>query len=58
MQLQLDELEQEELYACDIAMREIPASEIASDEANDYVLHYFGAECYEQWRNQAKQTDD
>ena len=52
MQHQMDN-EQEEMYACDIAMKEIPISEMASDEAKDYVLHYFGAACYAQWQKQA-----
>lgn len=52
MQQQMDD-QQEEIYACDIAMKEIPISEMASDEAKDYVLHYFGAECYAQWQKQA-----
>ncbi|MEN8176359.1 MAG: hypothetical protein ABFS23_11385, partial [Pseudomonadota bacterium] len=38
--------------ACDLCLREIPASECANEEAVDYVLYYFGVDCYWQWRCQ------
>jgi len=37
---------------CDICMKEIPASEVGSCEAADYVIHYWGLECYDKWRRQ------
>ncbi len=43
---------EEVLLECEICLREIPLSEEVSDEARDYVLHYFGSDCYEQWHNQ------
>ncbi len=39
-----------ELVACEICLREIPASAFASDEVADYVQHFFGLECLEIWR--------
>ena len=43
---------EEVLLDCEICMKEIPLSEDVSDEARDYVIHYCGIECYEQWRKQ------
>jgi hypothetical protein len=38
--------------ACEICLREIPASEARIAEATDYVLYFCGLECYDKWRNQ------
>ena len=38
--------------ACDVCLREIPASEARSEEASDYVLYFCGLECYGTWRTQ------
>lgn len=42
------------LVKCDVCMKEVPASEARSAEASDYVAHFCGLECYEQWRKQAE----
>ena len=39
--------------ACDVCLREIPASEARSEEASDYVMYFCGLECYGRWRIQA-----
>ena len=41
-----------ELVACDVCLKEIPASEACYEEASDYVVHFCGLECHEQWRQQ------
>ena len=51
-----DEDIENKLIACDICLKEIPASEAKSEEASDYVAHFCGLECYDQWRHQ-KSTD-
>lgn len=38
---------------CEVCMKEIPASEAIVPEASDYVAHFCGAQCYDQWRKQA-----
>lgn len=53
----------EEMVACEVCLKEIPASEASSEEARDYVAHFCGLECHEQWRRQqveeqAKSSDD
>ena len=40
------------LVACKICMKEIPVSEAKSEEATDYVAHYWGLECYAIWKAQ------
>lgn len=44
---------EEPLLACEVCLKEVPRSEANSDEGRDYVLHYFGVECYDQWRQSA-----
>ena len=43
-----------EQISCDVCLKEIPASEAKSEEANDYVAHFCGLDCYDQWRHQKK----
>ena len=38
--------------ACEICLKEIPASEVKSEEANDYVAHFCGLDCYDKWKSQ------
>ena len=41
-----------EIIQCEICLKEIPISEATSAEARDYVMHFCGLECYDQWSNQ------
>ncbi|KPK14475.1 MAG: DUF3330 domain-containing protein [Betaproteobacteria bacterium] len=41
---------------CEICLKEIPASEAKTAEAVDYVAHFCGLDCYNQWK--AKQEAD
>jgi hypothetical protein len=41
-----------ETIHCDVCMTEIPASEAKSAEAQDYVMHFCGLECYDRWSKQ------
>ncbi len=36
--------------ACDVCLKEIPISEAKIAEATDYVAHFCGLECFEQWK--------
>lgn len=38
--------------ACEICLREVPLSEAENPEAEDYVAHFWGLECFEIWKNQ------
>ncbi len=41
--------------SCDLCMKEIPVTEAVSEEADDYVRHFCGLECYDRWRAQARE---
>jgi hypothetical protein len=38
-----------ELVACAVCQKEIPKSVALNSEDQDYVLHFCGPECYEEW---------
>lgn len=38
--------------ACEICLREVPLSEAENPEAEDYVAHFWGLECFEIWKRQ------
>ena len=42
----------EQLVQCEICLKEIPKSEAKSAEAQDYVMHFCGLDCYEKWSKQ------
>ncbi len=43
--------------ACDICRKEVPLSEAKVPEAADYVAHFCGLECYEQWHKDSEKAD-
>ena len=47
-----------ETVACEICIKEIPKSEAAIDEARDYVLYFFGLDCYAKWQDEKEKTKD
>ena len=47
----------DELVKCEVCLKEVPASDAESSESNDYVAHFCGLECYEQWRKQKPETE-
>ncbi len=46
---QLDLFDNDALLNCEACINEIPDSEAYSPEAVDYVLYYYGIECFELW---------
>lgn len=36
--------------SCAVCLKEVPKSEAKSGEAQDYVLHFCGIECFERWK--------
>ena len=38
------------LIACDICLKEIPASAAKNEETSDYVFHFCGIDCYAKWK--------
>lgn len=45
-----------EKVTCDICRKEVPLSEARTPEAVDYVAHFCGLECYEQWKQQSEKA--
>ncbi len=45
---------QSELVSCEICKQEVPLSEAKNFEAEDYVAHFCGIECYSEWKHQSK----
>lgn len=45
-----------EKVACDICRKEVPLSEAKTPEAVDYVAHFCGLECYEQWKKESESS--
>jgi hypothetical protein len=43
---------------CEICLEEIPISEAKSEEASDYVAHFFGLECYAIWKSQSQKSNE
>lgn len=48
--------DENELIACQICLKEVPQSEAKIAEAQDYVMHFCGLDCYQQW--QQKQANN
>jgi hypothetical protein len=44
--------DQDEIVACDVCFKEVPVSELKSNEASDYIHYYCGLECFAKWRAQ------
>ena len=42
------------LIACDICLKEIPASAAKNEETSDYVFHFCGIDCYAKWKGSEK----
>lgn len=49
---------QDDLIACEICLTEIPGTVSGNAEADEYVVHYCGLECYELWRAQQEAAND
>lgn len=40
--------------ACEICHKEVPLSEARRFEAEDYVAHFCGLECYAEWKRRSE----
>lgn len=52
------DVEQLELVACEVCLKEVPKSEAAVSEATDYVAYFCGLDCYQKWKDQGLQAED
>lgn len=39
---------------CHVCLKEVPASEAVSSEAEDYVLNFCGLDCFNQWEKSSR----
>lgn len=46
-----------ETIACEICLKEVPASVGQTFEGDDYVLNFCGIECYDKWNQQNKNDE-
>jgi len=51
----LREQEGQQTVDCNVCRKEVPASAARSAEGEDYVHHFCGAECLEQWNKEKKE---
>ena len=49
--------QKDDFVKCEVCLEEIPVSEAKSDEASDYVAHFFGLECYAIWKSQSQKSN-
>ena len=42
----------EDKVACEICLKEVPISEAKNSEAQDYVFHFCGIDCFSKWKEQ------
>lgn len=41
-----------DILECEVCLKEIPVSEAKMAEADEYVYHFCGLDCYARWRAQ------
>jgi len=46
-----------EKVKCETCLKEVPASEAHLEEAEDYVIHFCGLDCFDKWREKAGQDE-
>jgi hypothetical protein len=46
-----------ELVSCEICLREVPLNEATNPETEDYIVHFCGLECFEQWKRQNRNSE-
>lgn len=48
------------LIKCEICLKEVPKSEAKISEAQDYVMHFCGLDCYDEWhkKGESKSKED
>ena len=47
--------EEPSIVPCEVCLKEIPCSEALNAEAEDYVVHFCGLDCYRAWKANAEQ---
>ena len=42
--------------ACEICLKEVPLNEAKRFEAEDYVAHFCGLDCYAEWKRRSEKS--
>ena len=50
--------EPEQTIACEVCLKEVPTTEVHTMEAVDYVHHFCGLDCLDQWHKKAEQEGE
>jgi len=45
-----------EKVSCDVCRKEVPLSEAMIPEAEEYVAHFCGLDCYQQWKRDSERA--
>ena len=48
----------EPVMSCEVCLKEIPTDSGEYLETDEYVQHFCGIECYNQWKNRGKQENN
>jgi hypothetical protein len=48
----------ENMIECSICLKEIPESAAKIGEAQDYLQHFCGIDCYQKWQKKHQDTKD
>ena len=48
----------ESMIECSICLKEVPESEAKIAEAQDYIRHFCGIDCYKKWQDTKDQHKD
>ncbi|MCK4950749.1 MAG: DUF3330 domain-containing protein [Gammaproteobacteria bacterium] len=43
-----------DLVKCEICLKEVPKSEAKVAEAQEYVMHFCGLDCYDKWQKKSE----
>ena len=49
--------EQEVKVRCEVCLKEVPPSEAEGTEAVEFVRHFCGVDCYEEWINSRRRDE-
>lgn len=44
----------EEMVECEVCLKEVPLSAAKNEEAQDYVAHFCGIDCFAKWKERGE----
>lgn len=49
---------EEKKVACEVCLKEIPASSARNEEVQDYVAHFCGIDCFAKWKEKENKEEN